>query len=154
MKATSLRLAQRGATTCLLAVATALIAASGAAAQGLPPAGEACDGDAANRVLLFGEGADPAVRDPGRTAVCEAAGAAGIAVDYSDDSSVFSAADLADYDAVIFLPTPATCSPTPSSRRSRPTCAAAAASPRSALPPRPSRAGRSGARWSAAASAR
>ena len=103
MKATSLRLAQRGATACLLAVATALIAASGAAAQGLPPAGEACDGDAANRVLLFGEGADPAVRDPGRTAVCEAAGAAGIAVDYSDDSSVFSAAGLADYDAVTFL---------------------------------------------------
>src|SRR5262245_61279423 len=61
----------------------------------------------AERVLVF-----PAVagfaqdsRPAGRTAICEVAGADGIAVDWTEDSSNFAAATLGLYDAVVFLST-------------------------------------------------
>jgi cytochrome c len=87
---------------CVLATALTLLGASAASAQNPPPAGQECAAGA-QRVLLFGEAAAAGVVAAGRPAICAAAGAAGIAVDYSDDSAVFNATALAPYDAVVFL---------------------------------------------------
>ncbi len=74
------------------------------------PVGAACDAATLGpeeRVLVFSEttGFRHDSIPAGRTAVCEVAGADGIAVDWTEDSSNFTAATLGQYDAVVFLST-------------------------------------------------
>ncbi|HTE58748.1 MAG TPA: hypothetical protein VK631_00255, partial [Solirubrobacteraceae bacterium] len=82
--------------------------ASAAQAQGIPPAGAECDGSSGtwqHHVLLFGKTSgtrNTEAIEAGRSAVCAAAGGAGIAVAYTEDATVFGD-QLAGFDAVVFL---------------------------------------------------
>src|SRR5918992_1126031 len=98
---------------CALALLVPMSLASPAAAQTteLPAAGAACDEatlGSEEKVLVFSEttGFRHASIPAGRNAICETAGGDGIAVDWSEDSAAaFTAATLAQYDAVVFLST-------------------------------------------------
>ena len=143
---------------CICTCALTLGLAAPAAAHDIPAAGPQCDEDVAtfaSRVLLFTEtaGARSDAIPAATAAICEVAGARGIAVDRTEDSSAFDAHLSALRRRRV---------PAQHRRRARgpragraggATCAAAEASPRSAQRPRPSRSGPSTARWSAAASA-
>ena len=90
-------------------LALTLVLAAPASAHDVPAAGPQCDeGTAtfASRVLLFTEtaGARSDAIPAGTAAICEAAGARGIAVDRTEDSSAFDE-HLSTYDAVVFLHT-------------------------------------------------
>ena len=97
---------------CVVAVLAPAAFASSASAQAvsLPAVGAACDEATLGpdeKVLVFSETA--AFRHDsipaGRTAICELAGADGIAVDWTEDSTAFTTDTLAQYDAVVFLST-------------------------------------------------
>ena len=94
----------------LVSCVVALCVAPPALAAPPAPVGAACDVATLGpeeRVLVFSEVAGFAhdSRPAGRTAICEVAGADGIAVDWTEDSSNFAAATLGLYDAVVFLST-------------------------------------------------
>jgi cytochrome c len=76
----------------------------------VPAAGTACDEATLGpeeKVLLFTEttGFRHTSIDEGVAAVCEVAGAEGIAADHTEDSTLFTDDTLAQYDAVVFLST-------------------------------------------------
>ena len=89
----------------LLSCALALLGPASAQAQ--TTVGGACDQARSGRVLVFSEttGFRHDSIPTGRDAICRAAGRDGIAVDWSEDSAVFTADTLARYDAVVFLST-------------------------------------------------
>ncbi len=89
----------------LLACAFALLMPATAQAQ--TTVGRACEKAKQGRVLLFSEttGFRHDSIPTGRDAICRAAGGEGIAVDWSEDSAVFTPDTLARYDAVVFLST-------------------------------------------------
>jgi cytochrome c len=95
-----------------IALAAALATATqvhGQAAD-VPPAGAACDEATLGpeeKILLFTEttGFRHTSIDEGVAAVCEVAGAEGIAADHTEDSALFTDDTLAQYDAVVFLST-------------------------------------------------
>ena len=95
----------------LAALVAALALAPAARAQNtVPAAGGECDEavlGSEELILVFSETAvfrHDSIED-GVAAVCELAGDEGIAVDHTEDSSNFTEAQLADYDAVVFLST-------------------------------------------------
>jgi cytochrome c len=91
--------------------ALALVPAATAHAQNsVPAAGTACDETilgSEQLVLVFTKtgGFRHDSIDEGVAAVCELAGAEGIAVDHTEDAANFAAEPLSDYDAVVFLST-------------------------------------------------
>ena len=92
-------------TGLLLSCALALLGPASAQAQ--TSAGGACEKEKAGRVLVFSEttGFRHDSIPAGREAICRVAGREGIAVDWSEDSAVFTTQTLARYDAVVFLST-------------------------------------------------
>jgi cytochrome c len=94
--------------SCLIALV--LPAVANAQAVELPAVGPACDEATLGpdeKVLVFSEttGFRHDSIPAGRTAICDVAGADGIAVDWTEDSANFTTATLAQYDAVVFLST-------------------------------------------------
>ena len=92
---------------CICTCALTLGLAAPAAAHDIPAAGPQCDEDVAtfaSRVLLFTEtaGARSDAIGAATAAICEVAGARGIAVDRTEDSGAFDS-HLSAYDAVVFL---------------------------------------------------
>jgi cytochrome c len=89
----------------LLSCALALLLPASAQAQ--TAVGGACDRAKLGRVLVFSEttGFRHDSIPTGREAICRIAGREEIAVDWSEDSAVFSPQTLARYDAVVFLST-------------------------------------------------
>jgi cytochrome c len=110
MQAFRLRGAPAAGATFICAIVLALAGAGTAQAQAqdIPAAGAACDessGTWQKRVLAFGKTAgarNEAAITAARGAICETAGGAGIAVDYSEDANALQQ-HLAGYDAVVFL---------------------------------------------------
>ncbi|MDQ4054050.1 MAG: ThuA domain-containing protein, partial [Actinomycetota bacterium] len=95
--------------SCVLAL-LALPATAQAQAVDLPAVAPACDEATLGpeeKVLVFSEtaGFEHGSIPVGRSAVCEVAGADGIAVDWTEDSAAFTPDTLAQYDAVVFLST-------------------------------------------------
>jgi glucose/arabinose dehydrogenase/type 1 glutamine amidotransferase/PKD repeat protein len=90
-----------------LLVSCALALLGPASAQAQIAVSGACNKEKAGRVLVFSEttGFRHDSIPAGRNAICQVAGDAGIAADWSEDSAVFTADTLARYDAVIFLST-------------------------------------------------
>ena len=91
-------------------VALAVPAAPAGAQNTIPAAGTECDEatlGAEELVLVFSEtaGFRHDSIDEGIAAVCELAGAEGIAVDATEDAANFTAEPLGEYDAVVFLST-------------------------------------------------
>jgi cytochrome c len=98
--------------SCVAAVVAAVLVPAVARAQAvdLPAVGPACDEatlGSEEKVLVFSKttGFRHGSIEPGRTAICEIAGADGIAVDWTEDSAAFTTGTLAQYDAVVFLST-------------------------------------------------
>ena len=97
--------------SCLFVIWAAL--AGSAAAQApveLPAVGPACDEatlGAEEKVLVFSKttGFRHESIPVGRSAICDVAGADGIAVDWTEDAASFTGPTLGQYDAVIFLST-------------------------------------------------
>ncbi|HSI79412.1 MAG TPA: ThuA domain-containing protein [Solirubrobacterales bacterium] len=108
---TSLRRALTAMIGSVPALVVALALAPAAAAQnGIPAAGPECDEaelGSDELILVFSETAvfRHASIEDGVAAVCEVVGGEGIAADHTEDSSNFTAAQLDDYDAVVFLST-------------------------------------------------
>jgi cytochrome c len=91
-------------------VVFALPAAAQAQAVELPAVGAACDEATLGpdeKVVVYSEttGFRHDSIPAGRQAICDVAGADGIAVDWTEDSANFTAATLSQYDAVVFLST-------------------------------------------------
>ena len=91
-------------------VALAVPAAPAGAQNTIPAAGTECDEatlGAEELVLVFSKtaGFRHDSIDEGIAAVCELAGAEGIAVDATEDAANFTAEPLGEYDAVVFLST-------------------------------------------------
>jgi cytochrome c len=94
--------------SCALTLLVLMLPASAQAQTAdVPAVGRDCEKAKVGRVLVFSEttGFRHDSIPAGREAICRAAGRDGIGVDWSEDSSVFTAETLGRYDAVVFLST-------------------------------------------------